>query len=105
MTQQTLSKKQEAALLALEFRAIHTATIQYVLSDARAHDDDFQFALADAIDEKVAQLKAQYSVDYNGEFLCQGESHQLTGSNLHSVNSAGRELALFLAEYESIKFV
>lgn len=100
-----MSQQRDNALASLEVSSVHYATIQFIFSEAASRDDDYRFSLADDIADKIASLSQQYGVEENGHYLCQGEGYQLKGDDLQAVTSAGRDLALFLAEYDGIEFV
>lgn len=105
MPDRTISTAADKALSSLIVSTVHSATIRFVFSEEKRHDDDYRFSLADAIDDKMAALRQQYDIEENGEFLCRVEGYQLIGDDLQAVSSAGRDLALFLAEYDGIEFV
>lgn len=100
-----MSQQRDNALSSLEVSTVHSATIQFIFPEEKRHDDDYRFSLADAVDDKIASLCQQYGVEENGEFLCQSEGYQLIGDDLQAVTRAGRDFALFLAEYDGIQFV
>lgn len=80
----------------------HEAELSFWWTDDKLHDDEYRFAVDDALCAKIKELESKYAVTDDTRYCCQWEGKLLYSESLEDVTAAIKELAQVLARFKGV---
>ena len=84
---------------------LYLAEVQFVFKQSHLHDSDYTMGVIDKIDAAIKTICDDLDVINDDQYRCQCEGARLMGTDLKSVQEAGKRLERVLKRFKFIEHI